>query len=85
MNNLNPHKGLFIFKNTFPVGKIVKSVFVNSALKTQCHVVKKYTPTDCFSGDFAHWITLSRNNDLLQREMDLMDCETVCMIAHVNM
>jgi len=29
-------------------------VFVNSAPEIQCHVVKKYTPTDCFFGDFAH-------------------------------
>jgi len=26
-------------------------IFVNSALKIQCHVVKN--PTDCFFGDFA--------------------------------
>jgi len=30
-------------------------VFVNSALKIQCHDVKKNTLTDCFFGDFAHW------------------------------
>jgi len=30
-------------------------VFVNSALKTQCHFVKN---TDCFFGDFAHWEVL---------------------------
>jgi len=42
------------------VGKITKKQsegvrFVNSALKIQCHVVKKNNPTDCFFGDFAHW------------------------------
>jgi len=35
-----------------------ESVFVNSALK---HIVKntllQYTPTDCFFGYFAHWVT----------------------------
>jgi len=30
-------------------------VFVNWALKIQCHVFKKYTPTNCFFGDFDHW------------------------------
>jgi len=33
--------------------------FVNSALKIQCHIgailSKKYTSTDCYLGDFAHW------------------------------
>jgi len=29
-------------------------VFVNSALKRQSH--EKYTPTDCFFGDFAHCV-----------------------------
>jgi len=28
--------------------------FVNSALKTQRNIVN--TPTDCFFGDFAHWV-----------------------------
>jgi len=27
--------------------------FVNSVLKMLC--CKKYTPADCFFGDFAHW------------------------------
>jgi len=40
------------------VGKIAKKslkerIFVNSALKMQCHVVKN---TDCIFGDFAHWV-----------------------------
>jgi len=30
-------------------------VFVNSALKLQC---QKYTLTDCFFGDFAHWVVI---------------------------
>jgi len=30
-------------------------VFVNSELKKQYHIVKKYTPTDWFLGDFTHW------------------------------
>jgi len=39
-------------------------VFVNSALKIQCHVVKiTLRTTDCFFGDFAHWDRFwSRNN-----------------------
>jgi len=43
---------LFIYHN--PVGKIAKKTvyFVNSSLKIQC---QKYTPTDYFFGDFAHW------------------------------
>jgi len=52
----------FLLKiNAIPVGKIAKrnrnrkeTFFINSALKLQCHVVK-YTPTDSFLGDFAHW------------------------------
>jgi len=33
--------------------------FVNSALRIQCHVSKLYTPTDCFLGDFAHWVYIN--------------------------
>jgi len=32
---------------------------VNSALKIQCHMpvpCQQYTPTDCFFGDFIHWV-----------------------------
>jgi len=43
----------------YPVGKIAslkERVFVNSIFKIQCR--GKYTPTDCFFGDFPHWVTL---------------------------
>jgi len=36
-----------------------KSVFVNSVLKTHANC-QKYTPPDCFFGDFAHWNTIRR-------------------------
>jgi len=26
-----------------------------TAVKIQCHVAKKYTPPDCFFGDFPYW------------------------------
>jgi len=29
-----------------------KTVWINTI---QCHIVKLYTPTDCFFGDFANW------------------------------
>jgi len=35
--------------------------FVNSALNIQCHIVK-ITPTDCFSGDFAHRVGDNESN-----------------------
>jgi len=38
-----------------------KCVFVNSALqnsKIQCHAVKNILATDCFFGDFAHWVKI---------------------------
>jgi len=51
-----------------PVGKIAKKqsegvpVFVNSALKIQCYIVsQKYTSTDRFFGDFAHWVGHSKH------------------------
>jgi len=49
-----------------PVDKIAQKnslkefVFVNSVLKIQpCY--QKYTPTDCFFGDFSHWDTTNLN------------------------
>jgi len=56
---------LFIINKTQPSGqnrqkKQSEGVFVNSALKLQCHVVKNNTPTDCFSAIFPteswHWL-----------------------------
>jgi len=36
-----------------PKNSLKERVFVNSALKIQCHIVKKYTPTDCFFDAFS--------------------------------
>jgi len=63
-----PQGGILLIILVFnPVGKIAKKTvrrsafFVNSVILS-CHIVKntliqtqKYTHTDCFFGDFAHW------------------------------
>jgi len=38
-----------------PKNSLKECVFVNSALKIPCHIVI-LAPTDCFFGDFAHWV-----------------------------
>jgi len=43
-NHLEKHLGDFIWKISYE----------NPVIHT-CHVNQKYTPTDCFFGDFAHW------------------------------
>jgi len=53
----------------FPVGKIAKKQSEGvSVLKIQCHIVKKYTPTHCFFGDFAHWLSLYINTNYLNKK-----------------
>jgi len=37
-------------------------VFVNSALKIQCHYCQKYTPTDCFFGHFTFYLVEDNAN-----------------------
>jgi len=69
--SLNAYQ-LYVMVN--PVGKIAKKsslkcVFINSALKIQCHqntvpYCQKYTPTDFF-GDFAHWESSEALSDCL--------------------
>jgi len=36
----------------YPVGIIAKK----SSLKECFLLIRQYTPTDCFFGDFAHWV-----------------------------
>jgi len=36
-----------------PINSLKECIFVNLALTIQCHVIKKYTSTDCFFGHFA--------------------------------
>jgi len=43
----------YIYMSTFPVGKITKK---KTSLKVS--YCQKYTPTDCFFGDFAHWVVI---------------------------
>jgi len=51
MNNINSQK------KVFPVGKIVKKTVWRSAfLLNTVPYCQKYTPTDCFFDDFAHWV-----------------------------
>jgi len=71
---------------SFPVGKIAKKnslkdcIFVNSALQ-------KYTSTDCFFGDFAHWL-ISRYNIMsifLLENLDILLCiqkVSICMFLY---
>jgi len=33
----------------------VSVIFDNIALYFECQINKKYTPSDCFFGDFSHW------------------------------
>jgi len=40
-------------------------VFVNSALKIQCHVVKNTLLQTAFFGDFAHWVVPRENYALV--------------------
>jgi len=42
-----------------PKNSLKEWVFVNSALKKNTvPYCQKYTPTNCFLGDFAHWVWL---------------------------
>jgi len=51
-------------KSRLSSGQNRQCVFVNPAFKIQCHVVKNnsamlskiHSYTDCFFGDFAHWV-----------------------------
>jgi len=46
-----------------PKNSLKECIFVNSALKMQCYVVK--SPTDCFFGNFANWVVKLSKYDLL--------------------
>jgi len=61
-------------KHFVPVGKIAKKnsqkecIFVNSALKIQCHIVKSTLLQTAFFGDFAHWENSFRNKRIKQKQ-----------------
>jgi len=53
------------------VGKIAKITIQRSAfLLIYCAILSKYTPTDCFFGAFAHWITFKQCRFNLLYQMD---------------
>jgi len=55
-HNGNSNKGFSVGKITKKNNSLKECVFVNLALKIQCHVVKNTLQQDYFFGDFAHWV-----------------------------
>jgi len=55
---------LHVFLKRYSVGKIAKKnslkecVFVKFGTQNTVPCCQQYTPTDCFFGDFAHWVTV---------------------------
>jgi len=59
-------------KNNSSIVFIFNNISETTEFFIRCIPVGKYTPTDCFFGDFAHWVFVSYFGDLSERERELL-------------